>query len=107
LNKLVEELEQIYQHGSPLKIATEEETEIVLKEIEEQKKQKELEEIAAKKLQIELLAKSLLNKKLDDQKTSENVFDLKEFNNNDPIYKGEMVVVQMEDEEDNNIIDLD
>jgi len=118
LNKLVEELEEIYQYGSRLKIATEEETEAVLKELEEQKKQKEIEEnekaIIAKKSQIkEILAARLLENK-KEKNSEEHIIEMEDFNINDKIksenpelYKGEIVVVQMEDEEDNIVIDLD
>jgi hypothetical protein len=105
LNKLVRELEEIYQYGSKLKIATEAETEAVLKEIDENKKLKEkadLEKsIIAKTNQIkEILAVKFKNK---ETKNKEIDFDL-----NSELAKGEIVVVQMEeDDSDKIIIDFD
>jgi hypothetical protein len=98
-----------------LKIATEEETEAVLKELEEQKKQKEVEE---RKLQIEakLTARLLESEKFNYNKEKSdklnNEIILNDDNNNESdlnIYKGDIVVVQMEEEdnEDNYVKNLD
>jgi hypothetical protein len=112
LNKLVEELEEIYQHGSRLKIASEEETEAVLKEIEEQKKDKELEEILMKKLEIQKILASKSQKENIDNNTILNINQSQNnsdqiLNEDNDLYKGEMVVVQVEDEDDNFIFDSD
>jgi hypothetical protein len=68
-------------------MATPEETEMVLKELEEMEKQKRIEEIAAKTLEIELEAKSIMRQNLiDKQKEEDKLF----FNDG---YKGEIRVV--------------
>jgi hypothetical protein len=101
LNKLVRELEEIYQYGSTLKIATEAETEAVLKEIDENKKLKEKADfektIIAKKNQIkEVLAAKFLNKEIENKEVNNDL--------NSELAKGEIVVVQMEEDDSDKIV---
>jgi len=104
LNELFEEMERVFDNAA-LFWASEEETEAILKEMEEQRKQKDSKSITDSLLKKKAKIQEILSTKIFDDKKEKTTNILIE--NNLELNNGEVVVVQMEEDEPMLNVDFD